>query len=125
MPDAVYGQADRPVVGAEASATITAGQLVKVTGPGTVAPTTAITDVPVGQVLADAASGVDTAVHVLTGVVEMIASAAVTAGAVVEPSTVAGQCKTFTSGTRLGIALDTFAGSPLRGRVIVAPSAVS
>jgi hypothetical protein len=124
MPDPIYRTDDRPTFGAVASGAVTAGQLVKVTGSGTVAPTSAITDVPCGQVLADAASG-DVAVRGLVGVVELIASAAVSAGTTVEPSTTAGQVKPFTTGVKVGVALDTFAGSPLRGRVVVTPTAVS
>jgi hypothetical protein len=101
------------------SAAVSAGQLLKVSGDGTVAPSTAITDELVGMAATDAASGAKVQVIGLQGnVVELTASAAVTAGAVVEPSLTAGQVKVRTSGTRVGVALTTAAGSPLKLRVL-------
>jgi hypothetical protein len=101
------------------SAAVTGGQLLKVSGDGTVAPSTAITDETVGLAAHDAASGTRVTVLGLQGYVhELVASAAVTAGAVVEPSTTAGQVKLRTTGTRVGVALTTAAGSPLKLRVL-------
>jgi hypothetical protein len=81
--------------------------------------------VPVGVAVADAGNGAQVTCYGLGGPpLELIASAAVSAGTTVEPSTTAGQVKPFTTGV-IGVALDTFAGSPLRGRVVVTPIAVS
>jgi Uncharacterized conserved protein (DUF2190) len=116
---------DDTIIVATTSATVTRGQLLKVTGDGTVGPTTAITDIPIGVATHDAASGANVTMWPLVQPFELVASAAVTAGQVVEPSTVAGQVKVATTGTRLGVALTTFAGSPLRGYVLACASAVS
>lgn len=101
------------------SATVTGGQVLKVSGDGTVAPSTAIADQIAGIAAHDAANGAKVTIHALQGVIhELVASAAVTAGTVVEPSTTAGQVKTISSGTRLGVALTAASGAGVKLRVL-------
>lgn len=102
-----------------ASVAVTAGQLVKLAGEDLVTPTTAIADQALGTVVVDAAAGAPVSVLPLPGIIrEVTASAAVSVGNLVEPSTVAGQVKPLTSGTRVGIALTTAAGSPLKLKIL-------
>ncbi|WP_446218290.1 capsid cement protein [Micromonospora sp. IBHARD004] len=102
-----------------ASAAITGGQVLKVSGVSTVEPSTAITDELAGVAAHDAASGTRVTVwHLQGNVHELVASAAVTAGQVVEPSTTAGQVKLRTTGTRVGVALTTAAAGGAKLRVL-------
>lgn len=70
---------------ATASATITAGQLLYVSGNNTVAPTTAATAAWVGVAAHDAASG-ELVSYYRVGVHELAASGAIAAGATVIPA---------------------------------------
>ena len=93
----------------QASAAITGGQLVRVSGNGTVAPTTAASADWFGVAAFDAANG--TQVGVFTSGVQRIAcTAAITAGATVEGAA-NGQVATHTNGTNdiniVGLALST------------------
>ena len=87
-----------------ASATITGGQLVEVTGSGTHAPAGAASVKVVGVAAFDAANG-DNVTIFAGGVQSVLASGAVTAGAVVQ----AGASGTVATGTTapIGIALTT------------------
>jgi hypothetical protein len=92
-----------------ASATITAGQLVIVTGSGTVGPGSAATHLWVGVAATDAASGDDVLIF-SSGVQRCVATGTVTAGQLVEAAT-AGTVATHTNGTNdfnvIGLALST------------------
>jgi predicted RecA/RadA family phage recombinase len=90
-----------------ASATITGGQLLLVSGSGTVAPTSAATASWLGVAENDAASGA--LVTVFTGGVQLLtASGSITAGANVEAAA-SGQVASHTNGTNdvniVGLAL--------------------
>jgi hypothetical protein len=89
-----------------ASATITAGQLVEVSGSGTVGPAGAASVKVVGVAAFDAASG-DSLTIFAGGVQHAVASGAITAGQVVQ----AGAAGTVAAGTTapIGIALTTAA----------------
>ena len=89
-----------------ASATITGGQLVEVTGSGTVGPAGAASTKVVGVAAFDAVSG-DNVTIFAGGVQHAVASGVITAGAVVQ----AGAAGTVAAGTTapIGIALTTAA----------------
>jgi hypothetical protein len=89
-----------------ASATITGGQLVEVSGSGTVGPAGAASVKVVGVAAFDAVSG-DNVTIFAGGVQHAVASGAITAGAVVQ----AGAAGTVAAGTTapIGIALSTAA----------------
>ena len=89
-----------------ASATITGGQLVEVTGSGTVGPAGAASTKVVGVAAFDAVSG-DNVTIFAAGVQHGVASGAITAGAVVQ----AGAAGTIAAGTTapIGVALTTAA----------------
>jgi hypothetical protein len=96
-----------------ASATITAGQLVAVSGDGTVGPAGAATAAWVGVAAFDAASGDKLLVH-CGGVQRLVASGGVTAGAGV----ISGAAGTVASGLgtvgqQVGVALTTAADTAL------------
>jgi len=78
IPVRIPGQA----LVAQASAAITGGQLVYVSGSGTVAPATANSPAWLGVAAFDAALGTDVTVH-CGGTQEAVASGAITAGALV------------------------------------------
>lgn len=107
------------------SAAVTGGQVLAVSGNGTVAAAvTATGAVVVGVAAHDAASGAKVSVWPLEGVVhELVATAALTQGTGVIVDAVAGQVATATiataaaAGTLIGTALTTAAGSPLKLRV--------
>lgn len=99
-----------------ASAAITGGQLVKVTGPFTVGPTTAAGADWVGVATNDAAVG-EMVTVVSGGVEELTASGAIAAGAEVIPAA-AGAVATIGAGSvnhRVGLALQAAAS----GKVFV------
>jgi len=93
----------------QASATITAGQLVIVTGSGTVGPGSAATHLWVGVAANDAING-DNVTIFAGGVQRIAATGTVTAGQLVEAAT-AGTVATHTNGTNdfnvVGLALTT------------------
>lgn len=93
----------------QASAAITGGQLVIVSGSGTVAPSTAATHAWLGVAGFDAASG-DAVTIFAEGVQRITATGSITAGQLVEPAT-AGTVAAHTNGTAdynvVGIALTT------------------
>ena len=93
-----------------ASATVTGGQAVYVSGSGTVAPTAAAANIPVGVASNDAASGAPVGFYCRGTVHRLTASGTVTAGDVVEAA-LAGAVATHTIGTNdaraFGIALTT------------------
>lgn len=99
----------------QASATITGGQLVNVSGSGTVAPTGAATSPAVGVAARDAASG-DKVLIRTGGVQRIVAAGAVTAGDFLVPAS-AGRVATQAAGTAdnrvVGIALTTAADAAL------------
>lgn len=78
----------------QASAAITGGQLVGVSGSGTVAPTTANQAAWVGVAAVDAANGDQVTVYA-GGVQRIVAAGAVTAGDVLVPSATAGRVSTL------------------------------
>lgn len=87
-----------------ATATITGGQTVEVSGDRKVAPATAASTKAIGTAAHDAANG-DTVIVHLPGIVDTVtAAAAITAGASVEAAA-AGKAQTATTGRVLGIAL--------------------
>lgn len=94
----------------QASATITGGQLVYVSGSGTVAPTATAADIPVGVAAFDAAAGEKVTVYGRGTVYKLTASGAITAGASVAAGA-AGAVAAHTVGTNdaraFGIALTT------------------
>jgi predicted RecA/RadA family phage recombinase len=93
----------------QASATITGGQLVIVSGSGTVAPGSAATHLWVGVAGFDASSGDNVTVYT-SGVQRIAATGTVTAGQLVEAAT-GGTVATHTNGTNdfnvIGLALTT------------------
>lgn len=93
----------------QASGTITAGQLVRVSGSGTVAATTAASDDWLGVAGFDAVSG-DKVTVFSSGVQRCVATGTVTQGDLVEGAT-AGTVATHTNGTNdvnvVGLALTT------------------
>lgn len=96
-----------------ASATITGGQVLYVSGTGTVAPTAGANGAAIGVAAHDAASGARVTVWPLPGVVhETTSPAGVTAGAALASSTSGGVdsgtlATLAAAGTFLGIALTT------------------
>ena len=98
-----------------ASAAITGGQLVIISGSGTVAPSSAATHLWLGVAAFDVASGDDVTVF-CEGVQRIVASGAITAGQLVEPAT-AGKVAAHTNGTNdfnvVGVALTTVADGAL------------
>lgn len=103
----------------KAGAAITAGQGVKITGAdatgdteGTVAPHAAGADGAsyAGVALTDAAVGAVVSVYIGSGVIEVAASAAVAAGADVEPAA-GGQFATKAAGIRVGRAFTGASGA--------------
>lgn len=99
----------------QASGTITGGQLVIISGSGTVAASTAATHLWLGVAGFDAVSGDQVTVH-CEGVQRIVASGAITAGQLVEPAT-AGKVAAHTNGTNdfnvVGVALTTAADGAL------------
>lgn len=97
----------------KASANISKGQLLKVSGDLTVAPATAITDTVIGVAFADYKSG-DPVVVTTEGLVYLTANAAITAGAFVGPAT-NGSCTTVNVSNatehHVGIALSNAAAN--------------
>ena len=95
-----------------ASAAITGGRLVYVSGDGTVANTTAATTLPVGTAAQDAASGDRVTVFGRGAVHRLVAAGAITAGGLVAAAA-AGAVAAHTGGTNdnrvFGIALTTAA----------------
>lgn len=89
----------------EASAAVTGGRLVEVTGPRRVAQAAAGSLKVLGAAATDAAIGDDVLV-LRGGVQNLVASAAITAGAQVEAAA-AGKVVTLSTGRRVGIALTT------------------
>lgn len=89
----------------EASAAITGGRLVEVTGPRRVAHAAAGSTKVLGAAATDAATGEDVLV-LRGGVQNLVGSAAITAGAELEAAA-AGKVVTKTTGARVGIALTT------------------
>lgn len=87
-----------------ASAAITGGQVVEVSGNRTVAPAAAASAKAVGTAGHDAASGDQVVVHLPGPVDKAPAAAAIVAGAKVEAAA-AGKIQTATTGQVLGIAL--------------------
>lgn len=104
-----------------ASATITGGQLVRVSGSGTVAPTTAASADWLGVASKDAVSG-DTLTVFTGGVQRLTASGGITAGANVEGAA-AGAVASHTNGTAdaniVGLALTTATnGNPVQVQLL-------
>lgn len=99
----------------QASAAITGGQLVVVSGSGTVAPASAATHSWLGVAGFDAANG-DQVTVFTEGVQRLVASGAITAGATVEAAA-GGKVATHTNGTNdinvVGLALTTAADGAL------------
>lgn len=95
-----------------ASATITGGKLVYVSGDGTVANTGSASNIPIGVAATDAASGASVGYFGRGTVHRLTASGGITAGAVVEADA-AGAAASHTVGTNdarvFGIALTTAA----------------
>jgi Uncharacterized conserved protein (DUF2190) len=101
---------------ATASATITGGQMLAVSGNGTVAPAAADSQDVIGVAAHDAASGTRVTVHALAGVVhEFVAgTGGITAGDHVKVGANAGAVLPIGAGTfdlRVGIALTTAAAA--------------
>lgn len=98
-----------------ASAAITGGQLVVISGTGTVAPASAASHSALGVAGFDAANGDDVTIH-CGGVQRIVASGAITAGANVEAAS-AGRVAAHTNGTNdfniYGVALTTVADGQL------------
>jgi hypothetical protein len=106
------------------SGAVVGGNVLVWSGSGTVAAAGADSIVVAGVAAHDAASGAKVTVWPMDGVVhELVATAAITAGAGVVTDAVAGQVKTATiataaaAGSLIGTAATTAAGSPLKLRV--------
>lgn len=99
----------------QATAAITGGQLVRVSGSGTVAPTSAASADWLGVAANDCASGDQVAIY-LEGVQRLVASGSITAGATVEGAA-AGAVAAHTNGTNdinvVGLALTTVANGAI------------
>lgn len=98
-----------PAFTSTASAAITGGQLLEVTGDNTVGPAAAGSQKVVGQAAHDAASGARVTVHGRGPITEATAAATVTAGNALKAAA-AGQVTPLTVGTdndllRVGVAL--------------------
>lgn len=105
-----------------ASAAITGGQAVKVSGNMAVTPTTAAGDTCVGQAVTDAVANGQVMVGTPGPVATFTASAAIAAGDHVGPGAVAGQITTVAFGVgSVGVALEAIAvgatGRVLLGRL--------
>ncbi|WP_295035521.1 capsid cement protein [uncultured Microbacterium sp.] len=87
-----------------ATAAITGGQVVEVSGDRKVAPAGAASTKAIGTAGLDVASGDTLVVHLNGPVDTVVAAAAITAGAEVEAAAL-GQAQTRTTGRSLGIAL--------------------
>jgi predicted RecA/RadA family phage recombinase len=116
MPESVHVFTPGSTITRVASAAILGGQLVVVTGPGQVGPSTVATHSWVGTAAFDAAAG-DQVTILCGGVQSGTAFAAITAGNTVEPAA-AGQVAAHTNGTNdvniIGIALNSAtAGQPV------------
>ena len=109
MADHLPKFAGGPSVTLTASAAITGGQVVEVTGDRTVGPGTAASVKAIGTAAHDAASGSKVVVHLPGPVDTAVSAAAILAGAKVEAAA-AGKIQTATTGYVLGIAL-TAAGA--------------
>ncbi|WP_369053902.1 capsid cement protein [Kineococcus terrestris] len=101
-----------------ASAAVTGGQLLIVSGPGTVAPSTAASGAWIGVAAYDAATGQRLTVHTGSGVHLLTAAGAIPAGARVAAAA-NGQVADFGAGTDysqiIGIALSSAtAGQPVQ-----------
>lgn len=98
------------LITSQASAAITAGQVLVVTGVGTVGPAGAAAPAIVGVAAHDAASGAKVTFYARGKVHQLIASGTVTAADIVH-SGAAGTCATHTVGTNdaqaFGVALTT------------------
>ena len=121
----VYENGVQPFT-ATTSAAVTGGRVVAISATGTVAHAGAASTVAVGVAAHDAGSGAQVTVWPLEGVVhELEAASAITAGGGVQTAA-NGQVDPATTsiaaasaaGTLIGRALTTFAGSPLKGRVM-------
>lgn len=106
------------------SGAVVGGNVLVWSGVNTVAVAGADSAVVAGIAAHDAASGAKVSVWPLEGCIhELIATAAITAGAGITTDAVAGQVKTATiataaaAGTLIGTAVSTAAGSPLKLRV--------
>ena len=104
-----------------ASATVTGGQLVRVSGSGTVAPTSAATADWLGVAGFDVASGAKVTVYT-GGVQQLTASGSITAGANVEAAA-AGAVASHTNGTNdvniVGLALTSATnGNPVQVQLV-------
>jgi predicted RecA/RadA family phage recombinase len=103
----------------QASAAILAGQLLVVTGSGTVGPASAATAAFVGVAAFDAASGDNVTVYA-GGIQRLVASGTVTAAQTVEAAA-SGTVATHTNGANdvniVGLALTTATAVPARGAV--------
>lgn len=99
-----------PAVTFTASAAITGGQVVEVTGDRTVGPGTAASTKAVGTAAHNAASGAKVVVHLPGPVDTAVSAAAILAGAKVEAAA-AGKIQTATTGYVLGIALTAATGA--------------
>ncbi len=103
---------DRIYDGLTASATITQGQVLEVTGSGTVGPAGAASTAVCGIAVAGAASGAPVRVFLFGGAWNSAASGAITAGARVAAGA-AGAVQTIGAGTfqqQIGTALTTASG---------------
>ena len=96
-----------------ASATITGGQLVEVTGSGTVGPAGAASVKVVGVAAFDAVSGDNVTIYA-AGVQHALASGAVSAGAVVQ----AGAAGTVAAGTTAPVGIALTGGTDVDIRVL-------
>lgn len=98
----------------QASASITGGQLVAVSGSGTVAPTSGVSATWLGVAAFDANSGDNVTVY-SDGVQRLIASGAVTAGDIVVGAAAGAVATNATpaAGQQVGIALTTAASGAL------------
>lgn len=100
---------DGDAITRSASATITAGQLVRVSGSGTVAPVSAASADWLGVAAFDASSGDNVTIY-CSGVQRLVATGTVTQGQTVEGAT-GGTVATHTNGTNdfniVGLALTT------------------
>lgn len=107
---------------ATASASITAGQVVKVTGDNQVGPCSGVTDVPIGVAKHDAASG--TLVDIVIGGIAKVnaGAAAITAGQAVG-TTAAGLAQVAaTTQYPIGIALEGNGSAAVKIPVFLAPT---
>lgn len=99
-------------IGFNIASAVVARQVVKMTSTG-IAPTSAILDVSVGVVeVSSTVVGSNVPVLSVRGQQTIVISdGAIAIGAELEPSTTAGRVKTFTTGTKCGIALTAAVGA--------------